>query len=226
MPDTLQFWLTAFTSILFVVNPPAVVPAYLALTSSVPRARRGRLALATGLWTGGILLAFALAGTFILRLYGVTISAFRVGGGLILLVVALDMLRARRSVHGSAEEVALAASGRPAPPSERERTARDAVLTPLATPMLAGPGAITTVMVLMGQTHNAWQALPVFLSIAFTTLATWWAMKAAEQLARFLGQSGERALTRLLGLMLGALGMQLIMDGLREAGFAAARMAA
>ncbi len=210
MPGTLQYWLTAFTSVLFIVDPPAAVPAFLTLTVAA-RNKRPALARATALWTGGIMLAFGLAGGAILRLYGITLTAFRVGGGLILVVVALDMLRARRSLHGSAEEVTMAAGG--------AQAARDATLAPLATPMLAGPGAISTVMVLAGQSRDIAGALPVFLAIVFTTFVTWVVLRSAEPLDRLLGGTGRRALTRLMGLLIAAIGVQFIIDGLLEAGF-------
>ncbi len=216
MPDTLQFWLTAFTSLVFIVNPPGSVPAFLALTEGTSRARKRAIVTATSMWCAAILLAFAVFGTAILRFYGVSLNAFRTAGGLILILVAVDMLRARRSIHGTMEESAsIAGLAR----RDRRRSPADLSLTPLATPLLAGPGAISTVMVLMGQTTNVLQTVPVFLSIAFTAAATYAVLRAAEPMHRLLGETGSRALTRLMGLLIAAQGAQFMLTGLAEAGF-------
>ena len=205
MPIPFELWLTSFTSILFIVDPIAAVPIFITLTAAEPGKRRA-IALQASLACGAILILFAVAGTFILNLYGITLAAFRASGGLILLLVALDMLRARRTVQGSPEDLL-----------SIDRS--DVALTPLATPLLAGPGAISTVMVLAGSARSLSAAVPVFAAVIFTTAATYITLRLADPIDKRLGPSGRRALTRVMGLLVAAVAMQLILDGLYEAGF-------
>lgn len=206
MSAPLELWLTSFTSILFIVDPIAAVPIFISLTSSADHAKRRAIALQASLACGIILIVFAAAGTFILNLYGITLAAFRAAGGLILLLVALDMLRARRTVQGSIEDISSSDRG-------------DIAFTPLATPLLAGPGAISTVMVLSGSASSFSAAVPVFAAILFTAGVTYLTLRMADPIDRSLGASGRRALTRVMGLLIAAVAMQLILDGLYEAGF-------
>src|SRR5262245_40722807 len=148
-----QFALLAFTSVLFIVNPIAVIPTYLVITQNETSQQRARAARRACIAAACILVAFALGGTQIFRLFGITIDAFRVAGGLILWVVAMDMLHGVRRTQESAEEIT-------------EGSAKeDVALTPLAMPMLAGPGAISTVMVLAGQASGMTDTLAVIASI-------------------------------------------------------------
>ncbi len=203
MSAELQFWLTCFTSLFFIVNPFAVVPLFLSLTSRYSRARRAQVARRSAFWCGAILLIFATSGTLIFRIYGLGLPALKGAGGLILLLVSLDMLRTRRSTQESPEEIRAAAS--------RE----DISLTPLGTPMLAGPGAISTVMVLTGQAQGLSQKLAILGAILSAAAISYAVLRLAEQLNRLLGESGRRALTRLMGLLLAAIAMQFLFDALR-----------
>jgi len=198
-----QFWITSFTSLFFIVNPFAVVPLFLSLTTRRRPARRASIALHSSLWCGAILLLFAVAGSWILKLYGISIPALKTGGGLILLLVALDMVRSRRSTQETPEEMSAAA------------TRDDIAITPLAMPMLAGPGSISTVIMLMTAAQGMGQAAALLVSIGMVTLLSYIVLRLAEPLNRILGESGNRALMRLMGLLLAALAAQFILDGLK-----------
>jgi MarC family membrane protein len=143
MSTEAQFWITCFITLFFIVDPFAAVPLFLSLTAKHGPAKRIRIARHASLWCGAILLVFAAAGSWILGLYGISLPALRTGGGIILLLVALDMVRTRRSTQETPEEMKSAA------------TRDDISLTPLAMPILSGPGAISTVIVLMGSAHGA-----------------------------------------------------------------------
>src|ERR1700677_1725101 len=155
MMALLQFSLIAFTSIFVLVDPVAAVPTFLAMTGDSNRVQRRHMALRAA-WTCFIvLLTFSVAGTFIFKLFGITLAAFKIAGGLVLGLIGLDMLKAKRSptkeTPGEDEEGA-----------EKE----DVGFIPLGIPMLAGPGSISSVMVLMGQNSDWPHAIVVACAIA------------------------------------------------------------
>ena len=165
MPPLLEFALVTFTSVLFIVDPIAVVPSYLVVTRSETTLQRAATARRACIAAALILIAFAIGGTLVFRLFGITLPAFRIAGGLILWLVAMDMLHAQRTTQESGPEI-----------TEGE-TKEDTALTPLAIPMLAGPGAISTVMVLAAQARTMPQKLIVYLSIVVTAFASWLALR-------------------------------------------------
>ena len=143
MMTYLQFTVVTFTSLLFIVDPVAVIPTYLVITQGQSIERRHKTALRACIAAGMLMTVFGIAGTGIFKIFGITLPAFRIAGGLILWLVAMDMLRGERTTQESTEEIVEG--------QEKE----DVALTPLAMPMLAGPGAISTVMVLAGQSHTS-----------------------------------------------------------------------
>lgn len=205
MPSILEFALVTFTSVLFIVDPIAVVPSYLVVTRSETAAQRAATARRACIAAALILIAFAIGGTLIFELFGITLPAFRIAGGLILWLVAMDMLHAERRTQESGPEI-----------MEGE-IKEDTALTPLAMPMLAGPGAISTVMVLAAQAHTVVQKVIVYASIVVTALASWLALRVGERLVKRMGQTGIRVMTRIMGLLLAALAVQFVISGAREA---------
>ena len=205
--DLLQFSFVALTSILFLVDPIAAIPTFLAMTADQDGAQRRHVAKRAA-WTCLVVLTgFGAAGKLIFRLFGITLPAFKIAGGVILLLIGLDMLRARRSqtkeTPGDAEEGA-----------ERE----DVGIIPLGIPMLAGPGAISTVMVLISGKPGWWYAIPVFLAIVVTSLISYWILAGADSVRQHLGETGIRILTRMMGLMLTAIAIQFMLNGLADVG--------
>lgn len=205
MSGYLQFALITFTSVLFIVDPIAVIPTYLVITQRETPEQRARTAYRACVAAALILIGFGLGGKLIFELFGITLPAFRIAGGLILWLVAMDMLRAQRSTQESAPEII---EGR-----EKE----DVALTPLAMPMLAGPGAISTVMVLAGQARAPMQAVAVYGSILLTAFVSFISLRLGERLVRVLGQTGIRVLTRIMGLLLAAIAVQFVITGVRDA---------
>jgi multiple antibiotic resistance protein len=202
-----QFSVVAFTSIFFLVDPFAAIPAFLVMTAGDDAARRRRMARRAA-WTCLIVLgSFGLAGSWIFRIFGITLPAFEIAGGLILLLIGIDMLQARRS---STQEVE---------PERREGAEKEDVgITPLGIPMLAGPGAISTVMVLIGPKPEMRHAIPVFAAIVVTSLISYWVLAGAEMVRRRLGETGIRILMRLMGLLLTAIAVQFFLNGLIDQG--------
>ena len=207
LADLLQFSFVALTSVLFLVDPIAAIPTFLSMTAEQDGAQRRHMAKRAA-WTCLVVLTgFGAAGKLIFRLFGITLPAFKIAGGVILLLIGLDMLRARRSqtkeTPGDAEEGA-----------ERE----DVGIIPLGIPMLAGPGAISTVMVLISGKPGWWYAIPVFLAIAVTSVVSYWILAGASRVRHYLGETGIRILTRLMGLMLTAIAIQFMLNGLADVG--------
>ena len=205
MDQYLQFALVTFASVLFIVDPIAVVPTYLVITQGQDAAQRRATARRACVAAALILVVFALAGSRIFGLFGITMPAFRIAGGLILWLVAMDMLHGNRSTQEGVAEIA------------EGRAKDDVAVTPLAMPMLAGPGAISTVMVLSGQAHSTGQTIIVYASIAATLFISWITLRLAEQLVKRMGQTGIRVMTRIMGLLLAAIAVQFVITGVRDA---------
>jgi multiple antibiotic resistance protein len=203
----LQFALIAFTSIFVLVDPIAAVPTFLAMTGDSNPAQRRHMAKRAA-WTSFIVLvAFSFAGTYIFQLFGITLGAFRIAGGLILGLIGLDMLQAKRSptkeTPGDTEEGA-----------EKE----DVGVIPLGIPMLAGPGSISSVMVLMGQNRDWLHSAIIVAAIGVTAALSFLVLAAADRVSSYLHETGIRILTRMMGLLLTAIAVQFVLNGLKDAG--------
>ena len=199
--------LLIFTSIFFIVDPFAVVPTFLAMTErDTPEHRR--LLAKRGAWTCAIaLIAFALGGSLIFTIFGITIGAFKIAGGVLMGLNALDMVQARRSQQ------------RETPAEKAEGIQKDDIgIMPLGIPMLAGPGAISTVMVLALGSKGPLVTAAVYVSIILTALISYWVLAGATLVERRLGQTGMRILTRVMGLVLCAIAVQFIIDGIKLSG--------
>lgn len=206
--QVLEFVLLAVTSIFFLVDPFAVVPMFLAMTLDVPESMRRQMARRAA-WTCAIVLCvFAAAGSLIFKAFGITLPAFKIAGGIILLLIGLDMLQARQSATKSTAE------------EQQEGAAKeDASIIPLGLPMLAGPGAISTVMVLIGGAHSMWQHAVVYVVIVLTSYVSYLVLSGADRVRRYLGNTGIRIMTRLMGLLLVALAVQFVANGLSDFGW-------
>lgn len=205
----LDFATTAFVSVLFLVDPPGTVPAFIALTSRFTAEKRRRTALVASVAATLILMGFAAVGNVIFRVLGLTLPAFQIAGGLVLFMVALDMIRAQRSTQ---EE-----------PSDLEETsaASEVAIAPLAIPMLAGPAALSTVTVLMAQAVDTAAVGLVFGAIALTGVVCYVTLRLAEPIQRRLGKTGVHVLDRVLGLVLAGIAVQFVLNGLVAAGLVA-----
>lgn len=205
-----RFSLLALSSIFFLVDPFAMLPSFLAITRGVEPKKRRRMAYRASLTCFLVLTTFALAGRLIFRMFGITLPAFEIAGGLILLLIGLDMLEAKRSpTQESSDETEEAASK------------EDASIVPLGIPMLAGPGAISSVMVIVGQASSLWQMAAILAAITVTAAASFGILSGADRVQRLLGETGIRILVRIMGLLLVALAMQFFVNGLTDLGLIA-----
>lgn len=200
-----QFALITFSSLLFIVDPIAVIPTYLVITRDETPEQRASTARRACIAAALLLGVFAFAGHLIFELFGITLPAFRIAGGCILWLVAMDMLRSKRTTQESPAEIAEG--------QEKE----DVAVTPLAMPMLAGPGAISTVMVLSGQATDPRQTATVYAAIAATALVCWIVLRLAQRLAARMGQTGIQIVSRIIGLMLAAVAAQFVITGVKNA---------
>lgn len=201
----LDFATTAFVSILFLVDPPGTVPAFIALTARFTPDKQRRTAFVASLTTTLTLIGFALIGNVVFRMLGLTLPAFQIAGGLVLFLVALDMIRAQRSTQEGPGEMS------------ENATAEDVAVAPLAIPMLAGPGALSTVAVLMSQAQDAAEVTIVFAAIALTGLICWVTLRLAQPIQRRLGMTGIHIVGRVLGLVLAGIAVQFVLNGLAAA---------
>ena len=204
-----RFSVLALSSIFFLVDPFAAIPSFLAITQSASPERRQRMARKGALTCFIVLTSFAVGGQLIFRMFGITLPAFEVAGGLILLLIGLDMLEARRSPTQEAKGDAEEASAK-----------EDAGIVPLGIPMLAGPGAISSVMVLVGQAPSLWhwEMAAILGSITLTSLISYWVLAGASRVRQVMGETGIRILVRIMGLLLVALAMQFFVNGLTDLG--------
>ncbi len=202
-----EFLISALVTLLVVVDPVGLVPAFLAVTHERPDAFRRQVALRACLIAGAILVGAALIGDWLLRQLGITLPAFRIAGGLLLFAVAFEMVLGLRARHEAKDaEQAI------------EEHSQDIAAFPLAIPLMAGPGAITATILLAGQAayRPAW--LGVLLAVVVVVMAAClMAFLAAGRIGKLLGVTGSVVLSRLLGVLLAALAVQYVVDGVRVA---------
>jgi multiple antibiotic resistance protein len=203
VPSRLSFAFSTLTTLLLVVDAPAAVPLLLSMTRADTAESRRRTAFRASLAAGLVLAAFAALGGVVFRVLGISLGAFRIAGGLLLFLLAVDMLRARRSRQ------------RTSPEEEAEGVERpDASIFPLAIPMLAGPGATSTVMVLVSRAASAAEVAVVFAAIVVTTAITFLMLRSASLVERRLGRTGMNVLQRVMGLILAATAVQFVVEGI------------
>ena len=205
MDEVGRFALVTFTSIFFIVDPVAAIPTYLVITQQESAAERRRTARRACIAMTVLLVVFGATGTMLFRAFGITLPAFRTAGGLILWFVAMDMLHGERRTQEGRDEL------------YEGQIKEDVALTPLAIPMLAGPGAISTAIVVAGQAHGAAQTAVVYASIVLTGLISYVSLRLGEPLLGRLGKTGIRVVTRIMGLILAAVAVQFVFSGVREA---------
>jgi multiple antibiotic resistance protein len=201
-----EYGVLAFSSLFVIVDPIATVPAFLAMTTR-DKGQRLRMARVACIVAIGILAGFSLFGRWLFSLLGITLPAVQVAGALVLLLVSLDMLRAQRSpVQETAAETAEGA------------TKDDIAITPLAVPMLAGPAAISTVILLDAQA-GSWAYRSVLLAcVALVGLASYAILALGASGAKWMTPLAEKIITRLMGLLLAALAIQFLFNGLKGEG--------
>jgi multiple antibiotic resistance protein len=200
-----ELFISAFVTFLVVIDPPGCAPIFAGLTKDATASHRRAMAIRSVLVAAGILLFFALLGEDLLRALGISLSAFRIAGGIMLFLIAIDMVFEKRTERreNRAQEVS-------------EREAEDISVFPMAIPMIAGPGSIASVMLLTARSSGLTETL-IVLGALFTTLVlTLIALLLAGPLMRLLGHKMEAMITRILGVILAALAAQFVIDGIER----------
>jgi len=199
--------IAAFTTMFIIIDPPGLAPVFIALTQGMSAAQRRAIAIRACIVSAGLMMVFLFLGEAVLGFIGISMDAFRIAGGILLFLTALDMLFQRRQARREDS----AAEGQ----AEHQD---DPSVFPLALPLIVGPGAITTIILLAGEAQGAADfgaiagVLLAVLSIVFV------AFLAAPAIERFLGKTGLNIVTRVLGMLLAALAVQFVLDGLRGFG--------
>ena len=204
---TADILINAFTTLLVTLDPPGLAPVFLGLTVGMTRLQRRQVAVRGSLIAFAILAVFALFGASLLGSLGISMGAFRIAGGLLLFWIAFEMVFERRQ-------------------ERKEKTSQTAItidhihniaVFPLAQPLIAGPGAISATVLLAGALPGPWDRFLLIGVLALSMLLVLAALLIAERLDRFLGVTGRAILTRLLGVILAALSVQFVVDGIRSA---------
>lgn len=199
------FLLSAFATLFVVLDPLALTPVFVTLTHGMTQRERVSVAVRCCLTAVAILLIFALFGEAVLGFIGISMAAFRVAGGALLFLTALDMLFERRTKRRE----------------DRAEEREDPAIFPLAVPLVAGPGSIASVILLTGEAGDTWLGFAAVSAMMVTVMTlTFMAFLGAGLLERALGKTGLSIITRVLGMLLAALAVQFVLDGLAAFGFA------
>ncbi len=202
----MAFFITAFTTMFVVIDPFGTTPIFVALTQEMDAAARRKIAIRSCLTAVFILIAFAAFGEAVLGFVGISMPAFKVAGGALLFLTALDMLFERRTKRRENRA--------------EEEEHPDPSVFPLAIPLIAGPGSIATIILLAGQNPGIQGIAAACAVMLAVMLVVFVFFLAGGLIARILGKTGLNVLTRLLGMLLAALSVQFILDGLKAFGFA------
>ena len=201
----IELFLSAFVTFFVVIDPPGCAPIFYSITGGASVAQRRSMALRAVMIAAAILLVFGLVGEDMLRTLGIGLDAFRIAGGIMLFIIAIDMVFEKRTQRR--EDRAEKINATP--------EVEDISVFPMAMPMIAGPGSIATVMLLMARARGIEQSIVVLVALAANLALMTLALLTVGPIMRALGGKVEAVLTRLLGVILAALAVQFVLDGLR-----------
>jgi multiple antibiotic resistance protein len=200
-----EYMLLASSSLFVIIDPLATVPAFLAMTPTDTPEQRIKMARLACCVSAGVLIVFSVAGKWIFKFLGITMPAFQIAASIVLLLVALDMLRAQRSrVHETSEETAAGAEK------------NDIAIAPLAIPMLAGPGAISTAILLNNQATSVAQRGALFVCILVVCMACYLILRVSAHGAKWLSPIAMNLTVRIMGLLLCAVAIQFMVNALKQ----------
>lgn len=210
----------AFATLFVVIDPIGLAPIFMSLTAGSDSKRRSIIARRAALTAAAILILFALLGKQILIWMGITLPAFQIAGGIMLFLLALEMLFERRTERRSRR---VSETQSESHPEDEQQSADDISIFPLATPLIAGPGAAATMILLMGRYPADYTAQGIVVGVMIgVVVLTYILFRLAGPFERLIGDTGIAVITRLLGVILGALAVQFVLSGLADAGFVAA----
>jgi len=202
----MNFFLVAFPAIFTIVNPLGAVGPFLGMTARDTSDKRNSAAQRACLLATGVLLVCAMAGQFFFQFFGFTMPALKIAGGLLLFLVGMDMINARTSGTKATDEE-----------QQEGNLKEDIAIFPLGIPLLSGPGSMVTVFILVEKAHTHLEQVALYFSIAATMVVSLIVLRQAGRIARVLGATGINVMSRMMGLVLAALAIQFILNGLLEA---------
>ncbi|MGH8370643.1 MAG: MarC family protein [Gammaproteobacteria bacterium] len=203
---TLEKFVNMFIVLFVVMDPIGVTPMFGTLTRGGGDLHRRRMAFRGVLLAAGILLVFAFIGDWLLHTLGISIPAFKIAGGILLFLIALDMVFARQSGVRSTTE----------PEQQEARYKEDISVFPLAFPLIAGPGALTTILLMVGEARgNVWYFISMIAVLLLVLAITLLCLLGAGRLMKLLGETGANVMDRLFGVILAALAVQFVVDGIK-----------
>jgi multiple antibiotic resistance protein len=198
-------YIKVFTTLLAIVNPLGAIPLFVSLTDGVTEQQRRRIAHTASVAVAIILIVATLLGKPLLDFFGVSVASFKVGGGILLLLIAISMMQARQTHSKQTPEEA-----------EEAALKQSIAVVPIAMPLLAGPGAISTVIIYADASRHALHMLMLILINVLTAFITWLALAVALPVTRMLSKTGINIATRLMGLLLAAIAVEFITGGLSQ----------
>ncbi len=199
---SLTFLLITIAGIFVIVNPLTTAFAFMSLTTKMKEARKKEIALKATKISTSLFFIFALLGGVIFQLFGITLAAFRIAGGIILFGIAMGMIRSR----GDDDK---AHAGKP-----EGEIADDISVIPLAIPFISGPGSIATVMILTSEAPTFYHTGLVFIAVLVTTITCYYSMVYSKVIVRYLGDSGKQIITKVFGLILAVISVQFVINGI------------
>lgn len=198
MSDVLSFGLLSFTSLLTIIDPIAAAPVFVTMTEKYDNVARRQTAFRACISALVILLVFAIGGGVIFKIFGITVDALRIAGGILFFMMAMQMLLGKERSANNNESLNL-----------------DQAIVPLGIPLICGPGAISTVMVLMGQNRSISHVAVLILAIVLVIVLTALVLLVSPNIVKLIGKSGVAIITRVIGLIVCTIGIQFIIDGLK-----------
>jgi multiple antibiotic resistance protein len=209
----LALFISSFVTLFVVLDPPGCVPIFSSLTNGASVAHRRSMAFRSVAIAAAVLVAFGLGGQAFLGALGISLPAFKIAGGIMVFLIAIDMVFEKRTERreSRAEEVVSAMAA-----ADKTLAEEDISVFPMAIPMLAGPGSLAAMMLLASRSRGVEEVAVVLLALAVVLLITLASLLAAGPLMRLMGVKFEGALTRLLGVVLAALAAQFVVDGIKQ----------
>lgn len=196
-------FISMFISLFVIIDPFAVVPVYLSITEKLTREEQNHVCRKAGIVSSAVLLVFVFSGITLFNIFGISLPAFQIAGGLLLLILGISQLNSTRS--------------RVQPDEKTESLEKDDIsIFPLATPLIAGPGAISTVVLQSSQLTRTYQLFTLGFAVLAAVFCTYLTLRFATRLFHFLGKTGLNLLTRIMGILLTAIAVQFIINGLTE----------
>jgi multiple antibiotic resistance protein len=202
MSETISFGLLCFTSLFTLINPLGTMPVFMAMTSELTDDQRNKTAKKASVVALFTIIAFALTGQLLFNFFGISVNSFRVVGGVIFFIMGMDMLQARLSQVKIKD-------------NEVKSYITDISITPLAIPMICGPGAITSAIVLMEDANTLPKQLALFLSIFLIIMLTYVILYSSSKLIKLLGQTGINVMMRIMGLIVMVIAVEFFFSGLK-----------